>query len=263
MNEFLVFRLYGPLAAWGDVAVGEQRPTFLRPSKSAVLGLVSAALGIERGREEALDQVARGYGVGFCVDQPGELMVDYHTAQWPAGWTRKPWRKVREWNAKRRISTRRGELGERRDERATTQSWRGYVCDASAWACIWCLEDPPHALEELASALRRPVFVPYLGRKACVLGLPMTPQVVSAPDPVAAFGLCEAGDDETRFLGTLGMCVEPPTRAYYWEGDFAGLRALATDVRRDQPLSRGRWQFVERREHMLVWHREEAAGVSQ
>jgi CRISPR system Cascade subunit CasD len=38
MRDYLLFRLYGPLAAWGDIAVGEYRPSFAHPSKSAIIG---------------------------------------------------------------------------------------------------------------------------------------------------------------------------------------------------------------------------------
>ena len=50
MPDLVVFRLYGPMAAWGDIAVGEERPSFSYPTKSGVFGLLAAALGI--GREE-------------------------------------------------------------------------------------------------------------------------------------------------------------------------------------------------------------------
>ena len=50
--ECLLFRLYGPLASWGEIAVGESRHTAVYPSKSALLGLLAASLGIRRDEEE-------------------------------------------------------------------------------------------------------------------------------------------------------------------------------------------------------------------
>ena len=44
MKECLLFQLYGPMASWGQVAVGDQRPSDSQPTKSAVLGLISASL---------------------------------------------------------------------------------------------------------------------------------------------------------------------------------------------------------------------------
>ena len=48
MRDYLVFQLYGQLASWGDIAVGETRPSALTPTKSAILGLVAAALRLKR-----------------------------------------------------------------------------------------------------------------------------------------------------------------------------------------------------------------------
>jgi CRISPR system Cascade subunit CasD len=35
--EYLLFRLYGPMASWGEIAVGEMRHSEVKPSKSALL----------------------------------------------------------------------------------------------------------------------------------------------------------------------------------------------------------------------------------
>src|SRR6266699_2816470 len=81
-QEYLVFRLYGPMCSWGDIAVGEVRPSTMHPSKSAILGLVAAALGLKRPdtvRDEnerttlevAHSTLAHGYGFAVRVDAPG------------------------------------------------------------------------------------------------------------------------------------------------------------------------------------------------
>ena len=52
--DFLVFQLQGPMAAWGDTAVGEFRPSLDAPGLSSLVGLLGAALGLRRedvGRE--------------------------------------------------------------------------------------------------------------------------------------------------------------------------------------------------------------------
>ncbi len=46
-------QLYGPLAAWGEQAVGGVRRSATHPSKSAILGLCAAAQGIRRDEETA------------------------------------------------------------------------------------------------------------------------------------------------------------------------------------------------------------------
>ncbi len=64
-NAFLLFRLWGPMASSGQIAIGEQRQTWTRPSRSAVLGLVAAAHGIERG--DSAGQINLEARIGFAV----------------------------------------------------------------------------------------------------------------------------------------------------------------------------------------------------
>ena len=59
MKDFLVFQLYGVLAAWGDIAVGEYRPSLGHPTKSAVTGLLGAALGVDRSDESQHQQLTQ------------------------------------------------------------------------------------------------------------------------------------------------------------------------------------------------------------
>ena len=71
MTEFLLLTLYAPLASWGDIAVGEVRGSWDRPSRSAVLGLVAAALGVDRADQAAHDALDVGYGVAVRQDAAG------------------------------------------------------------------------------------------------------------------------------------------------------------------------------------------------
>ena len=59
--DFLVFQLQGPMAAWGDTAVGEFRPSLDAPGLSSLVGLLGAALGLRR---EDVGQQEMGRGVG-------------------------------------------------------------------------------------------------------------------------------------------------------------------------------------------------------
>src|SRR5947199_10464826 len=83
MSEIVVFMLWAPLAAMGDMAVGERRAGFDRPGRSAVLGMVAAALGLDRADETAHAVLDRGYLMAQRVLHRGELLQDYHTVQAP------------------------------------------------------------------------------------------------------------------------------------------------------------------------------------
>src|SRR5260370_34315193 len=83
MGEYLVFHLHAVLGAMGGIAVGARRVGFDRPSKSAIVGLVAAGLGLDRSDEEAHTALADGYGLGLGEIASGRLLFDYYTAQTP------------------------------------------------------------------------------------------------------------------------------------------------------------------------------------
>ena len=62
MRDFLLFTYYAPIAAFGQVAVGEVRGSWERPGKSAILGLLAAGLGLARDDAEGQAALAEAYG---------------------------------------------------------------------------------------------------------------------------------------------------------------------------------------------------------
>ena len=133
----LLLRLAAPLQAWGSDSKFETRKTDREPTKSGVVGLLAAALGLRRDDTEGL---ARLNGLRFAVraDQEGSLLVDFHTAK-------------------------------SRDTSYVT--YRHYLQDAVFLAG---LESEDEALlRELEAALRHPVYPLYLGRRSCPPTLPL------------------------------------------------------------------------------------------
>lgn len=262
IRDYLVFRLYGPMCSWGDIAVGEVRPSTVHPSKSAILGLITAALGIKRPNtarddtersalEEEHSALAQGYGFAVRVDAPGVPLVDYHTAQVPSSGTGRN---------RRQFATRRDELlAVPRAELNTILSRRDYRVDALYTIALWARPGAPHSLAQLAARLHEPVFTLYLGRKSCPLALPLAPQVVPADKILAAMdnAALPLPDDFARRL------VPPNTRpALYWDEDGeAGLPVQHTFRRRDAVYSRRRWQFQPRSEHHAALPVQESTNV--
>ena len=76
----LLLRLAAPLQAWGADSKFETRKTGREPTKSGVIGLLAAALGLRRDEREALLRLT-GLRVGVRVEREGQLLVDYHTAK--------------------------------------------------------------------------------------------------------------------------------------------------------------------------------------
>jgi len=239
MPEYLLFRLCGPMAAWGGVAVGEYRPAESRPSRSAVFGLVAAALGIRREDSAELKRLQEDYHMAALVNAPGNLIKDYHTTQVPSETTKK-----QAWP----FATRREEVSVPRDDLNTILSTREYFCDALYTICLWPAHNAsPYPLSAVAEALRSPTFVPYLGRKSCPLFLPLQPQVVCAESLRAAMEAAVFRDQEM-----LKPLRQEERGMLFWEGeDETGfeVESRQTVRRRDVALNRRRWQFGERKEY--------------
>lgn len=77
MKWTLLMRFAGPMQSWGTRSRFGYRDTEVAPSKSGVIGVVSAALGRKRG--DSISDLAT-LRLGVRIDRPGTLMSDYHTA---------------------------------------------------------------------------------------------------------------------------------------------------------------------------------------
>lgn len=239
--QWLVFRLYGPLASWGGIAVGEMRDSDSYPTKSAVLGLVAGAMGIRRIDEASLQSIDRDYGFAVQVESVGLGIADYHTAQVPSRSTLKG----------RPHATRKNELDAPREELNTILSTRSYRCDALYRVALWARPEARQPLSELEARLRQPIFSPYLGRKSCPLALPLEPQLVEAEALTAALDAASFESDALLDRERLRAHRFEPD-SLHWEDDPAinsGVDAEMSVVRHDRLRSRQRWQFATRREY--------------
>lgn len=74
----LLLRLAGPMQAWGTESQFEIRKTNREPTKSGIIGLLAAAMGLRR--DEPLDQLMQLH-FGVRVDREGVLLRDFHMAR--------------------------------------------------------------------------------------------------------------------------------------------------------------------------------------
>ena len=75
----LLFRLIGPMQSWGTTSRFDQRDTGKEPSKSGVVGLLAAAMGIDRRNWTDLAPLASLH-MAVRHDRPGVPKKDYQTA---------------------------------------------------------------------------------------------------------------------------------------------------------------------------------------
>lgn len=242
MEDFLVFRLYGPMVSWGEIAVGEVRPSSDHPGRSTIFGLLSAALGIKRNENDRLQSLFNGYEVGLKVLNPGTLMKDYHTVQVPDS------------SGKTIYETRRDEVILGGSRLGTILTSREYRCDALTIVSLRKRKDSPYSLDDLKESLNKPRYALYLGRKSCPLSLPLFPQIVEAGNCIEALDKAlfppiivsyTTGDDITHWY------IKTSEARYYWEGTIEGVTPQQSVERYDNPNNRARWQFTPRIEHSL------------
>jgi CRISPR system Cascade subunit CasD len=175
MSRYLILRLDGPMQAWGTHTFEDFRPSNLYPTRSGLLGLLGACLGIERNDHAAQSALAASVEFSVRVDTAVERpekeemackahikIDDYHTVM-----------------EARRVS-RAPKKGE------TIQSWREYLYDAAFTVVVGDKPDAPVALDAIAAALRRPLYTPTLGRRACPPARPVFDGETEAADGVEA-----------------------------------------------------------------------------
>ena len=233
MQDYLVFQLYAPLVAWGDQAVGQERPSADHPSRSALLGLLAAALGIDRADEQQHAQLSAACHFGIKLYTPGLALRDFHTAQVPPA----------DKKAKHRY-TRRDEL--REAKLGTILSFRSYRQDSLSVVALWLGEGSAYSLTQLQNALREPRFHLYFGRKACPPAAPLSPELGQFVSMKQALDTYAPAEELKPLVGR----TQP---RYYWEPHSAsGLEETYRGPRYDQPISRRRWQFASREEAVFL-----------
>ena len=234
--RFLLFTLYAPMAAFGEVAVGERRMSWARPGRSAVLGLIAAALGRERREEAAHRELEVGLFYAVRTDAPGRPLVDYHTAQTPR--TRK--RQV--------FETRRAELeAGQRNTVLSTREWRTDCCFTVA---LWRRQNSKVDLEAVAAALKEPHFLLYAGRKAGPLGLPLNAEIIEADTFRAAFAGRVPSVEERAVLQRIRVPGVACGELAYDDDAPGGSENYRVERRRDAVSNRARWQFADRLERV-------------
>ena len=152
MMATLLLRLAAPLQSWGADSKFEIRKTEREPTKSGVIGLLAAALGLRRDDAAGLQPLC-GLRFGVRVDREGALLEDFHPAGNPT---------PRQVQAARR-------KGRTPDAPYVTR--RYYLADA---VFLVGLESEDEALlQNLAWALGHPVYPLFLGRRSCPPTLPL------------------------------------------------------------------------------------------
>jgi len=143
----LLMLLAGPMQSWGHRSRFDDRDTGLEPTRSGVIGLICAGMGIPRDGDLSRFDHLR---MGVRIDAPGQPGVDYHTAM--------------------RVVRADGRL-DRDTSKNTVTSHRHYLSDARF--LVGLESDDLQLLRNIEAALRNPRWPLFLGRKSFVPSLPV------------------------------------------------------------------------------------------
>jgi CRISPR system Cascade subunit CasD len=144
----LLMRLRAPMMSWGDHSQFGHRDSRREPTKSAVIGLLCAALG--RPRWEPTHDLAV-LKMGVRVNEEGVLLRDFHTVQ---------------------------DNIHDKNKANTTLSERYFVADADY---LVGLEGDSNLLHTLDQALQVPRWQLFLGRKSFIPSCPIRVGIVELP----------------------------------------------------------------------------------
>ena len=180
----LLLRLAAPLQSYGTDSKFDKRMTGKEPSKSAVVGLLAAALG--RKREESLEDLTQLH-FGVRVDQEGTLLRDLHTAK---------------------------------SAKTSYLTFRYYLSDAIF--LVGVESEDAAFLQSLEDAIHHPAFPLYLGRRSCPPTLPLSLGIRNLPleealkkEPWLAK---KRGKEEKSSL--LRILLDAPDMTYGKQRDF-------------------------------------------
>lgn len=225
---WLALWLDAPLQSWGFESRFERRHTAMFPTKSGVLGLVLAAMGVPKGSDREREtlvafaepgmvsvMIPRRHGRHKNQPLPVRRLTDYHTV----------------------LGTRTADNPKSRGD-YTVPTWRDYLMDARFGVLMPGKYD---TVEQAARCLIDPVWGIWLGRKSCP---PASPLLVRAQELESAPGLFGTRQAAWRalFLHVNRLdeveVAEVPALETFARLEDADLSS-ATDTWNDRPLSFG------------------------
>jgi CRISPR system Cascade subunit CasD len=212
MAEFLVFGLTANLGSMGELAGHERRGSLSWPARSAIVGLMAAALGIRRdGDFSRFDPLA----ISVAIFDEGASMRDFHTAQTvPKAATKNANSRPEALRTAAKVNT----VLSLRDYRLTP--FHGVAVTGGG-------------LHDIAAALDAPAFHLYLGRKSCPLAAPAGPRIVDA----------DSAEEALRHLIAPPWRVAPVARTLVEDSAFGHMV-------HDRVIDREKWHFGSRRVHL-------------
>lgn len=158
--DAIALRLAGPFQAWGAPTTEDRRPTNPFPTRSGLVGLLGACLGVPYDERHRLVPISEAFRYVVRRDEsPFEpaVLVDFQTVA--------------------DVPTADG-----RSRTVTTD--REYLLDTKFTAVLVATGEGAPTFDEIERALVAPHFIPVLGRKCCLPTEPLFVGRYRAEDPL-------------------------------------------------------------------------------
>lgn len=182
MKEFLIVKLQGAMQSWGGHTFEDYRPSHIFPTRSAVVGLLGACLGIDRADIQSREDLNASFELTVRADrrkvqteQFGQVkekilkmqkMTDYHTV----------------------LDARKVDGTPRSD---AIISHREYLYDAEFTLALGFRSNAAFSLEKVKAAIQKPHYTPVLGRRSCPIQRPLFENIMLAEDAQQALAQIE------------------------------------------------------------------------
>lgn len=201
------------LSAYGLQTFDVHRRANHFPTRSAIVGLLAAAIGITRKEQQALYELSESITTAVQVNETGEKIMDYHTVQ--------------------NFRSPEGKI-----QKGTKPTYREYWCDSEHTFAISAGSD---LIIQLEQAVKAPKFNLFQGRKCCPLTRPLFERIVDENNPAIALKKLRAngqifsdvqGDNEVARIQVRDRLTRVP-RKYAMRLVFVS--GVMTKVEKEKP----------------------------
>lgn len=159
-KKVIALRLSGPMQSWGYNSEYIYRNSGLFPTKSAVLGICCASMGLPRGSEQEKQFLGNLYSsLMTAIALPRKRFLG-----------EKSWmvnvRRIEDFHTIENTKTASGKISDN-----AVMTYRQYLCDADFVVLLADIESP--IADQLEDKLADPEWGMWLGRKSCIPSAPV------------------------------------------------------------------------------------------
>jgi CRISPR system Cascade subunit CasD len=156
-NKTLILKTEG-MSAYGLQTFDIHRRVNHFPTRSAILGLLGAAMGIRRENHDQLYALSQQVAIAVQVNKSGVKIMDYHTVQ--------------------NFRSPQGKI-----QTGTKPTYREYWCDTEY---SFAISGDEATIDTLKTFVNNPVFGLFQGRKSCPLTRPLFESLIDQANPALA-----------------------------------------------------------------------------